>query len=293
MTNALNLHVVDETARLRTVIIGTATDRSPVKYANNPKSALFMEQGTYPTETDLVKELKALTQVLTKAGVTVLEPSNLNEQNQLFARDWGIVIGNRFIWANMDKENRRKEQAGIQNMIAGIDSLIAHKLPENAMLEGGDVVQFDGKVFVGLGNRSNALGLEALKEILGENVEVVGVRIQASQEAKENVLHLDCAFQPVGQGKAIVYPNGIVDYDIIKAHFSEDDRFEVTGEEMYQLFPNLLSISPTEIISAKGFDRVNAQLRNWGITVHEIAFNEVAKLGGLFRCVSLPLEREK
>ena len=54
---------------------------------------------------------------------------------------------------------------------------------------------------------------------------------------------------------------------------------------------NVVSISPTAVISDPSFTRLNAWLRQRGITVVEVDFSEIGKQGGLFRCVTLPLYR--
>ena len=46
-------------------------------------------------------------------------------------------------------------------------------------------------------------------------------------------------------------------------------------------------------VSDKAFTRMNNHLRNeWGITVEEIPYREISKMGGLLRCSTLPLVRE-
>ena len=57
--------------------------------------------------------------------------------------------------------------------------------------------------------------------------------------------------------------------------------------------PNIFSISPDVVVSDKAFTRMNNHLRNeWGITVEEIPYREISKMGGLLRCSTLPLVRE-
>ena len=63
--------------------------------------------------------------------------------------------------------------------------------------------------------------------------------------------------------------------------------------EMSKLYSNFLSIEKNIVISEKRFTRLNKWLRSLGIKVEEINYSEVAKLGGLFRCTTLPLFRKK
>ena len=56
--------------------------------------------------------------------------------------------------------------------------------------------------------------------------------------------------------------------------------------------PNIFSINPELIITDKMFERVNKIINEKGIETIEIDYQKVSRLGGLFRCSTLPLERE-
>jgi N-dimethylarginine dimethylaminohydrolase len=55
---------------------------------------------------------------------------------------------------------------------------------------------------------------------------------------------------------------------------------------------NVFSISPEVVISEKNFVRLNRELRNKGLIVEEVSYSEIAKMEGLLRCSTLPLERK-
>ena len=55
---------------------------------------------------------------------------------------------------------------------------------------------------------------------------------------------------------------------------------------------NIFSISPEIIITGKGFTRLNNELTTRGFKVEEVAYAEIAKMGGLFRCSTIPLLRK-
>jgi N-dimethylarginine dimethylaminohydrolase len=98
----------------------------------------------------------------------------------------------------------------------------------------------------------------------------------------------------VGKNVALTCPEGFVDreaYNWLVTHFGNDNIFEVSAIEMSQMMCNVVSISPTVVISDTSFIRLNTWLRNRGITVEEVDFSEIGKQGGLFRCVTLPLYR--
>jgi N-dimethylarginine dimethylaminohydrolase len=61
---------------------------------------------------------------------------------------------------------------------------------------------------------------------------------------------------------------------------------------MYHMNSNVFSISPEVVISEKNFVRLNRELRNKGLIVEEVSYSEIAKMEGLLRCSTLPLERK-
>ena len=82
---------------------------------------------------------------------------------------------------------------------------------------------------------------------------------------RENALHLDCCFQPVGNKQAILFEDGFKnseDVAFLVDYFGEENIIRITREEMYEMNSNVFSISPKVIISEKGFVRLNSELRN-------------------------------
>ena len=113
--------------------------------------------------------------------------------------------------------------------------------------------------------------------------------------ARENALHLDCCFQPIGNKQAILFEDGFKnpeDVDFLLNSFGEENIIRITREEMYEMNSNVFSISPKVIISEKGFVRLNSELRNRGFQVEEVPYAEIAKMEGLLRCSTMPLRRK-
>ena len=58
--------------------------------------------------------------------------------------------------------------------------------------------------------------------------------------ANNNILHLDCAFQPIGHDEAIIYYDGFKSRpDSLLELFLKDKLIEVTLAEKNQIFPNI------------------------------------------------------
>ena len=74
----MKIQIKNETNRLRAVVLGTAQSNGPTptsQEAYDPKSLEHILAGTYPVEADMVTEMEAFAQVLTKNGVCLLYTS--------------------------------------------------------------------------------------------------------------------------------------------------------------------------------------------------------------------------
>jgi N-dimethylarginine dimethylaminohydrolase len=119
--------------------------------------------------------------------------------------------------------------------------------------------------------------------------------VKSKIEPRDNALHLDCCFQPIGTNKGIIYKSGFreeADYMFLVNLFGKDNLFHIEREEMYHMYSNIFSIAPDVIVSEKNFTRLNAWLRQNGFTVEEIPYAEISKQEGLLRCSTLPLNRD-
>lgn len=303
----LKLNIKDETSRLRAVILGTAEScgsTPSLADAYDPKSAQHIAAGTYPIEEDMVKEMDAVAAVFEKYDIEVFRPKVIEDYNQIFSRDIGFVIDNKFIKANILPDREREIEA-IQYVIDQIPATHVFRLPEEAHVEGGDVMPYNEYLFVGtysgadysqyITARTNKEAVDYLAQLFPKK-KVVSFELRKSNtDPKENALHLDCCFQPVGKGKAIIHKNGFLveeEYEWLVNLFGAENIFEITKEEMYQMNSNVFSIAPDVVISEKNFTRLNTWLRAQGITVEEVPYSEIAKQEGLLRCSTLPLIRD-
>ena len=110
----MKIQIKNETNRLRAVVLGTAQSNGPTPTAQeayDPKSLEHILAGTYPVEADMVTEMEAFAQVLTKYGVEVYRPELIEDCNQIFTRDIGFVIEDKFIKANILPERENEFQA--------------------------------------------------------------------------------------------------------------------------------------------------------------------------------------
>ncbi len=302
----LRLNVTNETAKLRAVVLGTAESCGPTpkpEDAYDPKSLEHILAGTYPVEADMVNEMEAFNMVLTKYNVQVFRPSVLKDCNQIFSRDIAFVIEDVFFKANI-LPDREEEFLAINHVLEQIDPNKIVYLPEEAHIEGGDVMPWNDYIFIGtytaenyshqITARTNKIAVEYIREYF-PNKTVKSFELRKSTNARENALHLDCCFQPVGTNKAILHKNGFLieeEYLWLVDYFGRENIFEITSDEMYHMFSNVFSISPQVVVSEKNFTRLNNWLRAQGFIVEEIPYAEIAKQEGLLRCSTMPLIRD-
>lgn len=304
----MHLNVNNETATLQAVVLGqpSSMGKAPtLDETYDAKSYESVSLSIYPKEEDVFKEMHTFNEVLQRYGVQVYRPWMIDNCNQVFARDVGFVINDKIIVSNIIP-NREDEKEAYENIYSQIAYNKIFNLPEKAHVEGGDVVLYNDMVFVGLYSqpdysqtktaRSNQYAFDFLREICPEKQFIPFELIKNDHDPRKGVLHLDCTFMPVGKGKAIIYKDGFMhkaSYQQIVDIFGIENLFEISREEMYNMNSNIFSISPTVVVSEERFTRLNKHLEEvWGMTVERVPYHEIAKMGGLLRCSTLPLIRK-
>jgi N-dimethylarginine dimethylaminohydrolase len=303
----LHLNIQNETSRLRSVILGIAKNNGSVPKVEDcydPKSIQHVLAGTYPKEEDMILEMDAVTKVFEKYNIEVFRPTILQNYNQIFSRDIAFVIEDKLIKANI-LPDREKEYLAIKDVLEQIDAKKIIQLPEECHIEGGDVMPWNEYIFVGtysgadyadyITARTNMDAVIAIQELFPHKIVKPFELRKSNTDPKENALHLDCCFQPIGKNKAILHRNGFLierEYDWLLNYFGKENVFEITKEEMYSMNSNVFSISENVIISEQNFSRLNTWLRKEGFTVEEVPYAEIAKQEGLLRCSTMPLNRD-
>ena len=301
----MNLNINSETSKLKEVLIGNSYNfKSPLNFRDlyDPTSLLNYLKGKYPNKSQLQSQLSELKKILIKHEVKVHE-LDIEDTNQIFARDLGFVIDDNFIVSSIIPD-REKELNGLRTLLNNIKNVI--KLPKSAHIEGGDVVVTKDHVFRGyydksdyknqITARTNKKAIKNIKDSIKKK-EVIPIElIKSSVRPSENALHLDCCFQPVSTDKAVMCKEAFVnkiELNFITSYYGEKNIFNVTLDEMSKLYCNFFSINENTVITDKRFKRLIDWFINIGLNVEKLDFSEVSKLGGLFRCCTLPLYREK
>lgn len=304
----MKLNIKNETGKLKSVVLGQPRSMGPIptlEESYDAKSYHSIEHNIYPKEEDIISEVSAFEAVLKKYDVEVLRPAIIKDYNQVFARDVAFVIEDKMIISNVIKD-REDEQEAYRKIFEKVEWRKIINLPETAHIEGGDVIVWNDYLFIGTcysedyrsfkTARTNEYAIEILKEYFPKK-RIIDLDLKKNDKIPyEGILHLDCTFNPIGKDKCIIYKNGFVDesdYELVVDIFGEENCFNITDEEMFEMNPNIFSISPEVVVSDHTFTRMNKHLRDvWGFTVEEIPYREVSKMGGLLRCSTMPLVRE-
>ncbi|MEK9755737.1 MAG: arginine deiminase family protein [Bacteroidota bacterium] len=301
----IHINIDNEYSQLKNVVLGLAKDiGSPPKESDayDPRSLYHIKNKSYPQESQLIKELEYFYKKLIKHNVEVIRPDNINNCNQIFARDLGFIISKVFFLSNIVPD-RLDEIDGIKKLFEDFDVGVM-KIPDYMHIEGGDVIVHNDKVFIGtyseddyssfITARTNKESIDYLKKIITDK-EIIPIDIKKSNtNIFENTLHLDCCFQTISENKAIICPDGFKrkeDVDFLIKLFGKTNIFLANKEESFLLTSNVLVISPEVIVSDFRFNRLNKWLESNGILVEKVDYSNVSKMSGLFRCSTLPLRR--
>jgi N-dimethylarginine dimethylaminohydrolase len=289
-------------------VIGIADHLGPtpsIEECYDPKSRESVINGIYPVEQDLILEMNSFADILKRYGVEVFRPNDIIGVNQVFARDISFAIEDLFIIPNII-EDREEEIDGVKFIRDMIDAESIIEFRDGIHAEGGDCMPWRDHIFVGFSPdpefsdyrtaRTNERAVKRLAELFPSKIIYPIELVKSDTDPRVGILHLDCCFQPIGTKEAIIYPAGMKhqkDVEYITSLFGQQNLIHVDRDEFYNMFPNIFSIDPKTIVSNTSFERLNKELEQRGFKVESIKYDEISKMGGLLRCSSMPLFRDR
>lgn len=300
-------YVNNETYNLKKVVVGIGNS---FKEKNNKlydaKSKWALKNGIYPDEKNIKIELDRFSKVLEDNKVEVYRPDNFDFVNQIFSRDIGFVIENKFFISNTIRNKKIEQDILLQSnsFKKFVENIEFISLPENIIIEGGDVILYNDIIFVGYSDdninldtvRTNYEAVKYLKKLF-EHKTIIPFKIKKDDNNPFNgALHLDCCFQPFGKNNLLLHEKSFAekqDLKIIHKYFDKKNIIYVNDDEAVCLATNIFSISENILISEKRQKRVNKEIEKKGVKVIEVDFYNTSLLGGLFRCSTLPILRNK
>ena len=274
-----------ETGRLRKVVMCPPAFFQIVKPINYVQWLYYSDGLPKPEPQVMVQQHRQLVDILRAEGVEVeLLPPVPGLPYQHATRDAGIVVGDTIVLSSLKEETRRLESQITQPVLEkyGLRVLI----PERGFVEGGDVVVDNGRLWVGLGSRTDEAGAEFLHRTFGRDYEVIPLRLDP------HYTHLDTIFGVLSRGRALLYEPAFDPASLQRIKGAYPSIISLTDAEQHNAGANVLCLGPDKVISIAENTSVNERLIQLGFDLVTLPFSEVIKSGGSVRCDTLPVERE-
>jgi N-dimethylarginine dimethylaminohydrolase len=140
-------------------------------------------------------------------------------------------------------------------------------------------------IYVGVSERTNKKGVQFIQDNFQEYT-VVPVTLE------NGILHLDVVFNCLSDDCCIIYSDGILkpNFSYFKENFV--NLIAVSSDEQFDLATNVFALGYDKLIVDSRNRRVNDELDSKGYRLIELDFRETSKIGGAFRCATMPLRRE-
>ena len=126
--------------------------------------------------------------------------------DSIYTRDASILGANGVILASMGKKQRAGEPAVQEQELRRWGLPIAGSIVPPAQIEGGDLVWLDSTTLaVGLGARTNPIGIRELRVVLSDSFDDVIVVPLPDHPGQHDVMHLMSLISPIDSDLAVVY----------------------------------------------------------------------------------------
>jgi N-dimethylarginine dimethylaminohydrolase len=256
-----------------------------VDYAINP----YMDVADQPDPVATRAQWRAMLQAVRAAGATVdVLEQRPDAPDMVYAMNLGLAVSRpdepHVVMSHMRHPERRMETLtaepwfsgqGFRTTSVGRDGVGAH-------FEAGDAFPFGDALVVGYGPRTERLGLKHLAVALDTRVR--GLRI-----AHPGMYHLDLAFCPLDETRAMVCPAAFDEASAAAALALVPEPLVLSEEEALTFCANSVVVGRT-IVMPTCPDRVRARLQDWGFEVVLVDVTQFHKGGGSVRCLTNPLD---
>jgi len=228
-----------------------------------------------------------LAKKLTHLHIKVMRTQSNESKEVLWMRDVFFIIDKTCIICNLTT-NDSIHKNRVQEYRAIIYELMStykiEYLPDDVRLEGGDVIQSNNDIFVGVNERTNEKALSHL-QYLFPTKNIIPIR--------HNDMHLDCVFS--------VVKNNVILYSRRRTHARDIQQLKeycygsigyncVNIDDEYDgiLATNFLIINDNIIHNQREKENstVIRLLRDLGYTIHYVDIGDLWKEGGGIRCLT-------
>ena len=229
-----------------------------------------------PVDLDLARrQWDGYVAALHDAGWETIEvPPAEDCPDSVFVEDTVVMYGDRAVISRPGADERKPETAATAAVLRGLGYDVV-EIEAPGTLDGGDVLKHGGRVWVGLGGRTNQAGVDQLAAYLEPyGARVVGVPV-------EKVLHLKSAVTALPDGTVIGYPPLVDDQDVWSSFLAVPEE---PGSHVVLLGDDLVLMSTSA-------PRTRALLEERGLRVLAVDLTEYEKLEGCVTCLSVRLRQ--
>ncbi|MGH3773564.1 MAG: dimethylarginine dimethylaminohydrolase family protein [Pseudonocardiaceae bacterium] len=246
----------------------------------NPTQRRFYGTADQPSTATLVAQHERVVELFAARGIRVVEIAPASDLRfQFNVRDAAVVIGSHLVFSRMARAVRSQEPG---SLAAALGVAPALAIPAGT-LEGGDVLVTPSEVFVGLSGRTDEVGYTSLGGLLAGNRAVTPIRLT------DRALHLDVALNLLDLRLGVIHRPSI--FGDLPPSLKAVEWIEVTDEEFAEQAVNVLVLKPGTVMLDARHDRLRLALETRGFQCVPVELDEITKVGGGVRCMTLPLMR--
>jgi N-dimethylarginine dimethylaminohydrolase len=260
-------------------------DHFRVDYAINP----FMNTADQPDPVRARAQWEAVVEAIRSAGAVVeVLASRADSPDMVYAMNLGLVLqrpaGPVVVLSHMRFAERRQETETARAWFAdqGAVLLSTGSQGVGAHFEAGDAFAWRGDLVVAHGPRTDLLALKHLATDLD-------VRVHGVRTVHHAMYHLDLAFCPLDEDRAIVCPAAFDEPSGRRLLDLVPEPLVISEEEALTFCANAVVVGRTVVAPACP-DRVRTVLEAWGFEVVVVEVGELLKGGGAVRCLTNPLD---
>lgn len=227
-----------------------------------------------PVDPDLaLRQWQGYVEALRAEGWETVEVEPADDcPDAAFVEDTVLMYGDLAVISRPGADERKPETRGTERALTDLGYRIAH-IEAPGTLDGGDVLKFDGTVWVGLGGRTNQAGVDQLATLLAPaGATVIGVPVS-------KVLHLKSAVTALPDGTVVGFEPLVDDASVYPAFLPVPEE---AGSHVVLLDGATVLMSTSAPLSQELFEAR-------GLRVVAVDISEFEKLEGCVTCLSVRL----
>ncbi len=241
------------------------------------------------------QEHAAFREALAAAGAEIVIGETIvpGDPDAIYAYDPILPTDRGVIALRTGKPGRRDEPAALTVDLAGAGLGLLGTLAPPATAEGGDMFWLDDRtLLVGRGYRTNDAGIEQIRSLLGDGIDVIAFDLPHA-EGPDTCLHLMSFISPLDHDLAVGYlpmmPVRLV--ELLRERGV--GLVEVPHEEFETQGPNVLALAPRVALALEGNPETHRRMEAAGVDVRTFAGSEISRKGdGGPTCLTRPLDRD-